>query len=73
MAGINPRNVNQDGSNASQGQSVGRTGKGWGMTMLSNRREGPWEPTVTYLLLLVILEFAAYAVLRYTFRSVHGG
>lgn len=73
MAGFSGRNVNQQGSNAPQGQSVGINGKGWGLTSLGGGRSGPWEPTVTYLLVLIVLEFVAYAALRYTFKSVHGG
>jgi hypothetical protein len=72
MAGINPRGVTNSGSNAPQGQSVGRTGKGWGITAFNGGGAG-WSPTVSYLLILVVLEFFAYAALRYTFRSVHGG
>lgn len=32
-----------------------------------------WSPTVTNLMILVLLEFAAYAALRYAFKSAHGG
>lgn len=32
-----------------------------------------WHPTVVNLLVLVIVEIAAYAALRYAFRSFHGG
>lgn len=32
-----------------------------------------WHPTVAYLLVLIVVEIGAYAVLRYTFRSFHGG
>lgn len=31
------------------------------------------HPTVTFLVLLVIAEFAALVALRYCFRNVHGG
>ncbi len=32
-----------------------------------------WHPTVINLLILVVLEIAAYAILRYSFRQFHGG
>jgi len=74
MAALNPRGISQQGSNAPQGQSVGRSGKGWGLGIRNmNYRGGPWEPTVTYLLILVVLEFFAFCALRYAFQSVHGG
>lgn len=63
-------------STAPQGQSEGREGKGFGLRGLRKSRHtngGNWEPTVLYLMLLVILEFVAYGALRYAFRSVHGG
>ena len=69
MAGMNPRQVAQTGSTP----SVGVNGKGWGLAGMGSRGGGGWTPTVTYLLLLVIAEFAAYALLRYTFRQVHAG
>ena len=31
------------------------------------------HPSTTFLLLLVVAEYAAYVGLRYFFRSVHGG
>ena len=31
------------------------------------------HPTTAYLMILVILEYIAYAVLRYVFRTAHGG
>lgn len=71
MAGI-PRG--QAASTAPQGQAEGRNGYGWGLGMGSrNREDGSWEPTVTYLIVLILAEFAAYAALRYAFRSTHGG
>lgn len=32
-----------------------------------------WTPTVANLVVLVVLEIAAYCLLRYAFRTVHGG
>lgn len=32
-----------------------------------------WHPTMSFLMLLVIVEYAAYIGLRYYFRSAHGG
>jgi hypothetical protein len=32
-----------------------------------------WHPTVVNLLILVSLEILAYGLLRYAFRTVHGG
>lgn len=31
------------------------------------------HPSVAYLMLLVLIEYAALLALRYTFRNVHGG
>lgn len=74
MSALNPRGISQQGSNAPQGQSVGVRGKGWGLGIRNmNYRGGPWEPTVTYLLLLVVAEVILFCTLRYVFASVHGG
>jgi len=71
MAGIPRGNLP---STAPQGQSEGRSGNGWGLaTGERSRYGGDWEPTVTYLLILIVAEFVAYAALRYTFRSSLGG
>lgn len=32
-----------------------------------------WQPTVAYLVALIVVELAAYAGLRYVFRNAHGG
>lgn len=72
MAALNPRGISQSGSTAPNGQSVGVRGKGWGL-MKSSNTAGNWEPTLTYLLLLVVAEMIAFCALRYAFRSVHGG
>lgn len=32
-----------------------------------------WHPTVVNLLVLVVLEIGAYALLRFSFRQFHGG
>jgi hypothetical protein len=32
-----------------------------------------WTPTVSNLVVLVVLELGAYCVLRYVFRTAHGG
>lgn len=69
MAGI-PRGYQS--STAPQGQAEGRSGYGWGLRT-SRSTDGGWEPTVTYLLVLVLVEFLAYCALRYAFRSTHGG
>lgn len=45
--------------------------KGAGTRSLFNS-EG-WTPTVSNLIVLVALELAAYVVLRYVFRTAHGG
>lgn len=61
-------------STSPQGQSEGRDGKGqglWGMRHMSTN--GSWEPTVMFLLLLVLVEMFAYSALRYTFKNAHGG
>lgn len=36
-------------------------------------RADTWHPTVVNLLVLVVVEVALYAVMRYSFRSFHGG
>jgi hypothetical protein len=55
--------------------SVGKNGRGWGFTTPSagSSVTSGWQPTVVYLLLLVIAELFAFSALRYVFRSVHGG
>lgn len=45
--------------------------KGAGSRSLFNG-EG-WTPTVSNLVVLVLLELAAYCVLRWVFRTAHGG
>jgi hypothetical protein len=37
------------------------------------RNGNGWTPTVANLVVLVALEIAAYLVLRYAFRTAHGG
>lgn len=37
------------------------------------RRPAGWTPTVANLVVLVVLEIAAYCALRWAFRTVHGG
>lgn len=32
-----------------------------------------WEPTVLNLVILIVLETVAFGLLRYVFRSAHGG
>lgn len=32
-----------------------------------------WTPTVANLVVLIVLEIAAYAALRWAFRTAHGG
>jgi hypothetical protein len=36
-------------------------------------RESSWSPTVANLVVLVLLEIAAYCALRWAFRTAHGG
>lgn len=45
--------------------------KGAGTRALFNA-EG-WTPTVTNVVIIVALELAIYCVLRYVFRTAHGG
>lgn len=40
---------------------------------VKGQRFGTGHPAVTYLIILILLEYAAYLTLRYAFRSVHGG
>lgn len=58
----------------SQGSgNTGREGKGWGLRGMRYSNAGGTEPTVLYLILLIIAEVFAYGALRYAFRGVHGG
>lgn len=52
-----------------QGSMAGPAGAG---TRALRAPEG-WTPTVANLIVLIVLELAAYAVLRWTFRTAHGG
>jgi hypothetical protein len=72
MPSINRNNISSAPAQ-SQSQGEGRNGGGWGLGLSSRNRTGPWEPTVVYLLLLIVLEYAAFIGLRYTFRGTHGG
>lgn len=70
MAGINRSGA----STAPQGQSVGREGKGYGLIgMRYSKGNGGWEPSVVYLLILVVAEILLYGYFRYAFRGAHGG
>lgn len=67
---VNRNNVTTTSPNS----AVGRNGSGYGLFNYGKRNaSGKWEPSVVYLLLLVVLEFVGYCALRYAFRSVHGG
>lgn len=73
MAGI-PRGNNP--TTAPQGSgNVGRDGKGSGLVGMrsAGKGVGGMEPTVLYLMVLVVIEILAYGALRYAFRGVHGG
>jgi hypothetical protein len=35
--------------------------------------DASWHPTVVSLLVLIVAEIAAYSVLRWAFRTAHGG
>lgn len=67
--------VTQQGSVQTGSGGVGASGAGYGLVSGTRSRigAGDWQPTVVYLLILVVVEMAAFAGLRYTFRSVHGG
>lgn len=53
---------------------AGGTGSGAGPDGTRPRGQlGDWHPTVVGLIGLVLVEMAAYATLRYVFRSAHGG
>lgn len=69
MAGIS-----RDTSTAPQGSgSTGINGKGSGLRGMRYINNGSMEPTVIYLMLLILVEIIGYGFLRYAFRSVHGG
>lgn len=44
---------------------------GANLTATGNR--AGWSPTVVNLLVLIALEIGAYVLLRWTFRTAHGG
>lgn len=50
-----------------QGSMAGPKGAGTAV------RGSSWSPTVANLLVLIALEIVAYCLLRYAFRTVHGG
>lgn len=52
-----------------QGSMAGPSGTGLRGALSADA----WHPTIINLLVLVLLEIAAYAGLRYAFRSFHGG
>lgn len=69
MAGIS-----RDTSTAPQSSgNTGINGKGSGFRGMRYLNSGSMEPTVLYLMLLILAEIIGYGMLRYTFRSVHGG
>jgi hypothetical protein len=39
----------------------------------TRRAAAGWTPTVANLMVLVLVEFAAYAALRWAFKTAHGG
>jgi hypothetical protein len=47
---------------------AGPAGAGIGARMTKG-----WTPTAANLLVLILLEFAAYAALRWAFKTAHGG
>lgn len=47
--------------------------KGAEHTAFARRAGTGWTPTVANLLVLIALEIVAYCLLRYAFRTVHGG
>lgn len=59
----------------SEGNTIGVNGKGQGLMGLGRYASGSgkWEPSVVYLIVLVILEIVLYGYLRMAFKSVHGG
>jgi hypothetical protein len=71
MAGINRALP----STTPEGQSEGRFGKGQGLLGIGRYTAGTgnWEPTVVYLIVLIIAEILLYGYLRVAFKSVHGG
>lgn len=40
---------------------------------MGDRGPNPYHPTVAFLLALVLVEFAAVLLLRFAFRTSHGG
>lgn len=52
-----------------QGSMAGPSGTGVRAALAPSA----WHPTVINLLVLVVLEIIAYGLLRYAFRTFHGG
>jgi hypothetical protein len=73
MTAVNRQRVS---STSPQGVSVASQGSSKGYGLFGSKSvsgTGAYEPSVIALIILILLEFAAYAGLRYTFKSVHGG
>jgi hypothetical protein len=47
--------------------------RGAEVTAPTQKAAASWSPTVVSLVVLIGLEIAAYAALRWAFRSAHGG
>lgn len=70
-------NRNNTSTTSPDGQAVGTEsmgrGKGYGLFAGRIASGGQYEPTVVALIVLILLEFAGYVALRWSFRTVHGG
>lgn len=64
--------LDQPPANPGAGQPIGQPHKAGGHTV-NGSNASQWHPTVVSLLVLIVLEILAYGVLRWAFRTAHGG
>jgi hypothetical protein len=65
--------LDQPPANPHAGQLVGHTPHKGDAAMTGGGAGGTWHPTVVGLLVLIVLEILGYGLLRWAFRTAHGG
>lgn len=72
--------LDQSAPNPSAGLSVGKSQTPRSDAAVAKNASGggaagprDWQPTVLNLVILIVLETVAFGLLRYAFRSAHGG
>lgn len=75
MPNVNRWALNGLPPNPGAGLAVGSGQSPRSEAEMKNTGGGPkdWHPTVMNLAILIVLEIAAFAALRYAFRGAHGG